>query len=299
MNGLRLRSNPTASLAYRNLSQTQFSLNNTLQRLSSGLRINKAADDSAGSAISTRMNSQITGMKQANRNAQDTNNLLSTAESGLSDISDILSKVRGLSVQASTDTLNDVDRASINLEFQALKDELTRISNATEYNGMNVLNGTYQSDDGRGQWRIQIGADNDVNNQHQVSVMDSTATGLGLQKSTSSVEVTSSSNVTFTDSGQSLGSSISYDTELGDVDGDDDLDAFVSNYKEIEPTKCISIMALAALPAQANLSGDPHPLVYRWAMWMTMVISTLSSLITVKATKCGSTMVALMLGISH
>ena len=263
MNGLRLRSNPTASLAYKNLSKTQFSLNNTLQRLSSGLRINKAADDSAGSAISTRMNSQITGMKQANRNAQDTNNLLSTAESGLSDISDILSKMRELSVQASTDTLNDVDRASINLEFQALKDELTRISNATEYNGMNVLNGTYQSDDGRGQWRIQIGADNDVNNQHQVSVMDSTATGLGLQKSTSSLEVTSSSNVTFTDSGQSLGSSISYDTELGDVDGDDDLDAFVSNYKETEPTKCISIMALAALPAQANLSGDPHPLAYR------------------------------------
>ena len=131
MNALRLRSNPTASLAYRNLSQTQFNLNNTLQRLSSGLRINKAADDSAGSAISTRMNSQITGMKQANRNAQDTNNLLSTAESGLSDISDILSKMRELSVQASTDTLNDVDRASINLEFQALKDELTRISNAT------------------------------------------------------------------------------------------------------------------------------------------------------------------------
>ena len=76
MNGLRLRSNPTASLAYRNLAQTQFSLNNTLQRLSSGLRINTAADDSAGSAISTRMNNQITGMKQANRNAQDTHNQL-------------------------------------------------------------------------------------------------------------------------------------------------------------------------------------------------------------------------------
>ena len=127
-------------------------------------------------------------MAQANRNAQDTNNLLATAESGLSDISDILGKMRQLSVQASTDTLNDNDRASINLEFQALKDELTRISNTIEYNGMNVLNGSYQSDDGRGQWRIQIGADNDANNQHQCSLMDSTATGLGLQKSTSSVE---------------------------------------------------------------------------------------------------------------
>ena len=145
----------------------------------------------------------------------------------------IARKMRELSVQASTDTLNDNDRASINLEFQALKDELTRISNATEYNDMNVLNGSYQSDDGRGQWRIQIGADNDVNNQHQFSLMDATATGLGLQDSTSSVEssleVTSPSNVTFTDSGQSLGSSYSFGVSLGDVDGDGDFDAFVAN----------------------------------------------------------------------
>ena len=181
MSSLRIRSNMTSALAYRNLSKTQHSLQTTLERLSSGLRINKASDDTAGSAISTRMSNQLRGMKQANRNAQDTNNLLTTAESGLSDISDILGKMRELSVQASTDTLNDVDRASINLEFQALKDELTRISNATEYNNMNVLNGTYQANDGRGQWHIQIGANNDINNQHQVSVMDSTATGLGLR----------------------------------------------------------------------------------------------------------------------
>jgi len=84
-------------------------------------------------------------MSQANRNAQDANNLLATAESGLSDVSDILGKMRELSVQASTDTLNDADRASIDLEFQSLKDELTRIANVTEYNGMNVLNGTYQT----------------------------------------------------------------------------------------------------------------------------------------------------------
>jgi len=84
-------------------------------------------------------------MSQANRNAQDANNLLATAESGLSDVSDILGKMRELSVQASTDTLNDADRASIDLEFQSLKDELTRIANVTEYNGMNVLNGTYQA----------------------------------------------------------------------------------------------------------------------------------------------------------
>ena len=185
MNGLRLRSNPTASLAYRNLAQTQFSLNNTLQRLSSGLCINKAADDSAGSAISTRMSNQIRGMKQANKNVQNANNLIQMAEGGLSDISDMLRRMRGLAVQASTDTLTDTDRASVNLEFQALKDEISRISLSTEYNEMNVLDGTHQSEEGKGTWRLQIGADNDANSRIELQIMDATAKGLGLVKAQS------------------------------------------------------------------------------------------------------------------
>ncbi|MFP6723855.1 MAG: LamG-like jellyroll fold domain-containing protein, partial [Candidatus Poribacteria bacterium] len=124
----------------------------TLERLSSGLRINKASDDSAGSAISTRMSNQIQGMKQANENAQQANNLIQTAESGLNDISGMLSRMRELAVQASTDTLNDTDRASIDLEYQALKSEITRIANVTEYNEMDILNGTY--------YRNQVNADN-------------------------------------------------------------------------------------------------------------------------------------------
>ena len=142
MNGLRLRSNPATLLAYRNLTQTQFGLNNTLQRLSSGLRINKAADDSAGSAVSTRMNNQILGMKQANENSQQANNLIQMAESGLNDISGMLSRMRELATQAATDTLNASDRASINLEFQTLKNEISRVAHTTEYNEMNLLNGT-------------------------------------------------------------------------------------------------------------------------------------------------------------
>jgi len=151
MNGLRLRSNSTTSLAYKNLTQTQFSLNNTLQRLSSGLRINKAADDSANSTISTRMNNHIQGMKQANENVQQANNLIQTAENSLNDISDMLSRMRELAVQAATDTLNDTDRTSINLEYQTLKNEITRLANVTEYNEMDILNGTY--------YRNQVDAD--------------------------------------------------------------------------------------------------------------------------------------------
>ena len=142
MNTFRINSNPTSALAYRNLSKSQFSLQTTLERLSSGVRINKASDDSAGSAISTRMNNQILGMKQANENAQQANNLIQTAENGLNDISGMLSRMRELATQAATDTLNDSDRASINLEFQTLKNEVSRVAHAAEYNEMNLLNGT-------------------------------------------------------------------------------------------------------------------------------------------------------------
>ena len=128
MYDLKLRSRPTALLAYKNLSQTQFSLNNALQRLSSGLSINIAADDSASSSLNTRMNNQTKSVKQANRNTQDTYNLSATAEPSLSDLGNILSKIRELSVQVSTERLNNMDRASIDLEFQSLKDELTRIA---------------------------------------------------------------------------------------------------------------------------------------------------------------------------
>ena len=94
VNTFRINSNSISSLAYRNLSKSQFNLQTTLERLSSGLRINKASDDSAGSAISTRMNNQIRGMKQANENAQQANNLIQTAENGLNDISGMLSRMR-------------------------------------------------------------------------------------------------------------------------------------------------------------------------------------------------------------
>ena len=181
MNSFRLQSNPTAAFAYSQLNKTQVSLNKNIQRLSSGLRINSAADDTAGSAMATRMTNQIRGMHQANQNSRGASNLLATAEAGLNDISDLLAQMRELSVQAATDTLNDSDRDSINLEFQSLKNELRRIANVTEHNGMNVLNGTYQeAGDVKGHWKIQIGADNDVDSQHEFSIMNATDVGLDI-----------------------------------------------------------------------------------------------------------------------
>ena len=175
MSTFSIRSNATTSRAYNNLSKVQSSLNSNIERLSSGLRINSASDDSAGSSVAVRMVSQINGMKQANANAQQANNLFATAESGLGDISDILGRMRELAVQASTDTLNDEDRDSIDLEFQALGSEITRIAEATEYDDNALLNGTYNGK------KLQIGADNDGNHQlDDIGIGDVRTSGLGL-----------------------------------------------------------------------------------------------------------------------
>ena len=174
MSTFSIRSNATTSRAYNNLSKVQSSLNSNIERLSSGLRINSASDDSAGSSVAVRMVSQINGMKQANANAQQANNLFATAESGLGDISDILGRMRELAVQASTDTLNDEDRDSIDLEFQALGDEITRIAKATEYDDNALLDGNYSGK------KLQIGADNDANHQLSISIGDVTESGLDL-----------------------------------------------------------------------------------------------------------------------
>ncbi len=139
--GFRINTNTSAVNTYRSYSSAQAGLERNIERLSSGLRINRAADDSAGLAISQRMNNQIKGMQQANRNVQQGNNMLQTAEGGLNQIHSILGRMRELAVQSASDGLNADDRSSIDLEFQQLKSEISRIGNGTEYNGMTLING--------------------------------------------------------------------------------------------------------------------------------------------------------------
>ena len=140
-NGFRVNTNTSAVNTYRSYSSAQAGLERNIERLSSGLRINRAADDTAGLAISQRMNNQIRGMQQANRNVQQGNNLLQTAEGGLNQIHGILARMRELAVQSASDGMNTDDRASIDLEFQQLKAEVTRIGDGTEYNNMKLING--------------------------------------------------------------------------------------------------------------------------------------------------------------
>jgi flagellin len=139
--GFRINTNTASLNTYRSYGSAQAGLEKNIERLSSGLRINKAADDAAGLAISNRMDNQVRGMQQANRNVQQGNNMLQTAEGAMEEISNILGRMRELSVQSASDGVNTDDRAIIDLEFQQLKSEITRIAEATEYNNTKVLNG--------------------------------------------------------------------------------------------------------------------------------------------------------------
>jgi flagellin len=116
-----------------------------VERLSSGLRINKAADDAAGLAISERMGNRVRGMQQAHRNVQQGNNMLQTAEGATNEIGNILGRMRELAVQGASDTVGSSDRSSLKLEFDQLKSEVTRIAQSTEYNGNKLIDGAFAS----------------------------------------------------------------------------------------------------------------------------------------------------------
>jgi flagellin len=140
--GFQINNNLSANNAYRNLNQTQTDLSKSLEKLSSGLRINRAADDAAGLAISEGLKSQVNGSSVAARNAQDGISVLQTAEGGLSEVHTILQRVRDLAVQAGNDSNNADSRTAIKTESDALADELTRIAGNSNFNGIKLLDGS-------------------------------------------------------------------------------------------------------------------------------------------------------------
>jgi flagellin len=141
---MRINHNIQALNAYRNLAANQLSVSKNLERLSSGLRINRAADDAAGLAISEKMRSQIRGLEMAERNALDAISLIQTAEGALNEVHSILQRMRELAVQAANDTNTNEDRMHIQSEINQLADELNRIGNSTEFNKIKLLDGSIQ-----------------------------------------------------------------------------------------------------------------------------------------------------------
>lgn len=147
-------------------------LSASMQQLSTGKRINSAADDAAGLAISSRMTSQIKGLDQAVRNGNDSVSMLQTTEGAMIEMTNMLQRMRELSVQSSNDTYTSVDRGYMDLEFQQLKDEVNRITKDTEWNGMPILDGTVVNDDGVfGKFEFQIGANDGQVITHSIANM--------------------------------------------------------------------------------------------------------------------------------
>lgn len=153
--GLRINTNVASLNAQRNLGRSRMANQKTLEQLSSGQRINRAGDDAAGLAISENLRAQIRGLGQAKRNAEDGVSLVQIAEGGLSETGNILIRLRELAVQAASDTIGQTERKFLNVEFEQLTQEIDRIANGTEFNGVPLLNGTGAVFD------VQIGTRND------------------------------------------------------------------------------------------------------------------------------------------
>ena len=156
--GFTIATNTSSLNAMRNLTLNQTAQSKAVERLSSGLRINRAADDAAGLAISEGLKNQISGLTQANRNAQDGISLIQTAEGALTEVHNILNRMRDLSVQSANDTNNEQSLAAIQKEVDALVTELGRITETTNFNGINLLDASAGSGDD-GLVNFQVGAD--------------------------------------------------------------------------------------------------------------------------------------------
>ena len=161
--GLSINQNIAAVNSYRNLSNTQNDLSKSLEKLSSGFRINRAADDAAGLAISEGLRSQVGGLKVAARNAQDGISVVQTAEGALTEVHSILQRLRDLGVQAANDSNNGAARTNIATEATSLVSELGRIANSTNFNGTSLLNGA-------GTLSFQVGADGNANSMIAVDL---------------------------------------------------------------------------------------------------------------------------------
>jgi flagellin len=168
--GMTINTNMSALTAYRNLSTTQNEMSKSLEKLSSGLRINRAADDAAGLAISEGLKSQVGGLTVAARNAQDGINVAQTAEGSLGQVQAILQRMRDLAVQSGNDSNNVDSRKAITAEATQLTQELGRISTSTNFNGINLLDGTAGSG---GALSFQVGANAGNDNQIKIDLSTS------------------------------------------------------------------------------------------------------------------------------
>ena len=185
---LSIMTNPASLNAQRNLGRSQRTMESSLSRLSSGMRITRASDDAAGLAVSESLRAQVRGLKQASRNAQDGISVVQIAEGAMNEITNMLIRQRELAVQSASDGISDTERGYLNTEHAALAAEIDRIAASTSFAGNNLINGSGSDMD------FQVGIDATANSQVTVafSALDVTAATLGVD--TGSITVDTKAN---------------------------------------------------------------------------------------------------------
>lgn len=175
--GLRIATNIASQNVQKNLKEVSNEGNSSLEKLSSGKRITRAADDAAGLAIATNLEAQTKGLRQATRNANDGISLVQTAEGGLNETTNILTRLRELTIQAASDTVGETERGFLDKEYQQLTKEIDRISESTVFNGTQLLNG-----EGKGSMDFQVGAFSGEQNRitFESGESDSSASSIGV-----------------------------------------------------------------------------------------------------------------------
>jgi len=189
---IRINTNIDSVFAQKHLARTQRAQRSSMARLSSGLRITKAADDAAGLAVSQKMRAQINSLKMAQRNTQDGISLVQTAEGALNETGDILSRMRELAVESSSEVLQATERAYLQTEFAALQSEIERIADSTEFNGLNLSDGTTTSVD------VQVGIFDSGNDRITVNLQDSQTAVLGVNTAAITLTDASTSQLAIT-----------------------------------------------------------------------------------------------------
>ena len=223
--------NMSAMNANRMLGITNSSLAKSTEKLSSGYKINRAADDAAGLSISEKMRSQIRGLNKASDNAQDGISLIQTAEGALNESHSILQRMRELSVQASNGTETDDDREAVQKEISQLQEELTRISSTTEFNTMKLLDGS------------QGGSSSTTGSGPKFGVVDATLDGALVTSNVAGIKVATTTTAT-TKAGQETaiwgkdGKTLTLNLSLNKVYTQDEIDDIISNAKQEDRFFC-------------------------------------------------------------
>ncbi|MCL6270092.1 flagellin [Sansalvadorimonas sp. 2012CJ34-2] len=223
---ITINTNTTAMVAQSNLNNTQSGLNASMLKLSTGLRINSASDDAAGMQISNRMETQINGLNVAQRNANDAVSMAQTAEGAMTEVTDMLNRMRDLSLQAANDTNTTKDRAAMQKEMDALATEITRVAEKTEFAGIDLLSGTDGSKGSEKTFSFQVGAN--ANETIEFSLTNVDAESLEVAGKDYTVAAAKNSEATANDTNGNI------TIEVGAAGGDDDITISVAGKTEAE-----------------------------------------------------------------